>query len=228
MPQPRKPRGICAQCGAPIPAQKPATQRFRDSACKNRWWQEQRMHEWLVVCPDKYQREYVGRAVPPFMRAWLYERQRQRTGRLVIVCEQCQASFPVDADGKPRGETINHRNGHPWDNRPDNLEILCGRCERHDPHNGARNRGRGRRHDRDAYRPADERAEIVRLLRLYQDERTAFAPSTQHRALLNVVYSIVREENPVVTIEQVGRALEALLPSQSEWDISNQTDDHAN
>jgi hypothetical protein len=155
------------------------------------------------------------------MRAWLYDRQRQHTGQGTIVCEVCHMTFPVDATGEPRGDIINHKNGQSWDNRPDNLEILCGRCERHDPHNGARNRGQGRRHDRDAYRPADERAEIARLLRRYREEQAAFAPTASHRALLNVVYTIVRADNPGVTIEQVGRVLETLWSpdraEESQW-----------
>ena len=100
--------------------------------------------------------------------------------------------------------------------RPENLEILCGRCERDDPHSGARNRGQGRQRDRDAYRSAAERAELVRLGLRYRDERASCSRTAQRQALLRVVYDVIKEENPTLTIEQVGRALEPLyLPGDS-------------
>lgn len=210
MPQRKKPRGACKSCGEPIPASKPSSQQFCHSRCKNRWWRECRVRDWLVECPEKYQREYIGRAVPPFMRAWLYERQRRETGRQAIECEQCRTPLPTDDAGEPTGDIVNHKNGRTWDNHPDNLEILCRRCERHDPHNGARNRGHGRQHDRDAYRPAAERAEIRRLTQWYHAEQTSLPLTARHRALLKVVYDTIKEENPALTVEQVGRLLETL------------------
>ena len=111
MPQRKKPRGACKACGKPIPDNKPANQVFCESKCKNRWWREHRVREWLAGCPEKYQREYIGRAVPPFMREWLYERQRQATGRQAVECARCHAPFPLGGAGELVGNIINHKNG---------------------------------------------------------------------------------------------------------------------
>jgi hypothetical protein len=49
---------------------------------------------------------------------------------------------PLEWNGKPLRPILDHVNGNPRDNRPDNLRLLCPNCDSQLSTRGGKNRGR--------------------------------------------------------------------------------------
>jgi len=131
MPQPRKPRAQCLNCGWIVlnPRSKCCT-----LACHRKAQYKRYIERWLAGEANGSSAE--GQ-VSKHVRRWLFERAGDQ-------CERCGWSRVHPVTGKiPL--TVNHIDGDSNNHRPENLELLCGACHTLTPNYGKLNNGRGRK-----------------------------------------------------------------------------------
>jgi hypothetical protein len=77
-----------------------------------------------------------------------YARWREENG-LPIRCDIAACCFHTTApswNGQELSLILDHANGNSYDNRPDNLRLVCPNCDSQLPTRGGRNKGRVKRH----------------------------------------------------------------------------------
>lgn len=80
-----------------------------------------------------------------FLRGEITERatlKRFVTERDSYRCKPCNLT---EWQGKPLSLQLDHTDGNPSNNNPENLRLICPNCHSQTPHFGARNKGKGRK-----------------------------------------------------------------------------------
>lgn len=93
----------------------------------------------LVYGKDKADRAKIKR----------YYRQYRTEAGIPVHCDNSECRFhsePLIGNGRELPLILDHRDGNPWDNRPEMLRYLCPNCDAQLPTRGGSNKGRmGRR-----------------------------------------------------------------------------------
>ncbi len=88
---------------------------------------------------------YQPKEVPRGTTNRYYKKYRQEQGLPTSRCDNEACDFyssPMKWCGKELKPVLDHINGFPLDNRPENLHFLCPNCNSQRPTQGGRNRGR--------------------------------------------------------------------------------------
>jgi 5-methylcytosine-specific restriction endonuclease McrA len=130
MSRPITPRPPCPTCGRSMTYLR---SRFCSPQCRLERDYQQCTAQWLRG--DVSGGRSNGR-VSNHVRRWLFERAGNK-------CEQCGWSRVHPVTGHiPLA--VHHKDGNSENNRPENLELLCGGCHMLTPNYGILNHGRGR------------------------------------------------------------------------------------
>lgn len=119
--------GVCLNCEAEFTYRHSSTGKYcsRDCSTEHRK-QEHRSKFWSGLLEKRVDR--------PTARRYIAERRGYN-------CEVCGIS---EWQGKPITLEVDHINGDPSNDHPDNLRIICPNCHQQTEFRGGRNKGRGR------------------------------------------------------------------------------------
>lgn len=132
----------CKECGRQIPRARIKTKaKYCGHPCQRMYWYKDYIRMWLDGKLDGVVGH--GMAVSAHIKRWLREQRGDR-------CELCGWDM-VNEYTKRRPLQVDHLDGNPLNNHPDNLRLLCPNCHSLTPTFGGRNSGRGRKARRDRY-----------------------------------------------------------------------------
>ena len=107
-------------------------------------WTHQKNNKY---CGNTCSHQYVSKVHKEKFFSGLLKRIHRPTARKYLAeargykCEVCSVS---DWQGKPITLQVDHINGDPSNDRPDNLRLICPNCHSQTEFLGAANKGRGR------------------------------------------------------------------------------------
>lgn len=132
MPNPKKPRRSCPNCGKEC---KRSVDKFCDNHCQREFQYKSYIQRWL----DGFESGMKGSfyAISGHIRRWIIEKYGEK-------CSICGWSMRHPFSGKVP-LTIDHIDGDVANNHPENLRLLCNNCHSLTPTFGALNRGKGKR-----------------------------------------------------------------------------------
>jgi 5-methylcytosine-specific restriction endonuclease McrA len=122
------------------------TKRFK-GLCKNCNEEMYDFHSTRTYCNNKCQREYEWKLKkekiekgkidsPKALRRYILERDG-------VLCKICNNT---EWNGKEIPLVLDHINGDPYNNFPDNLRLICPNCDAQTEFYKGKNKGRGRDH----------------------------------------------------------------------------------
>lgn len=98
-------------------------------------------------CSNGCQCEYrfLTEILPRFKSGLLWNRKTIRKCLIHLIGDHCHQCGIVDWNGENLTFQVDHKNGDPSDNDPDNLQLVCPNCHSQSPYFSGRNKGSGRK-----------------------------------------------------------------------------------
>ena len=117
---------ICKECNKEFTYGYSKTGKFCSNECNGLYKSKKHKQTWLAGNLKNVERVTI--------RKYLAEERGYK-------CEMCGIS---DWNGKSLTLHVDHKDGNPADNRPENMRLLCPNCHSQSPFLGNGNKGRGR------------------------------------------------------------------------------------
>ena len=126
----------CVECGFVLPRRrggKAAGAKYCSTKCQNNYQHKQYIEKWLSG--DKLGGYWCG--VSHHVRRWLIDTRGEK-------CEECGWDKRHAKSGRVPLH-VDHKDGNPYNHRPENLRIMCPNCHSLTPNFGNYNKGNGRK-----------------------------------------------------------------------------------
>jgi hypothetical protein len=134
----------CRVCCNPLPYEKRFYNVFCSSACAATYNNKIRVRKRKPKPPPKP--TSAERSTSRFLAGETSTRAGARHALIRLRGDKCQeCSQSAVWNSKPLVLVVDHQNGHPGDNSPDNLRLLCPNCNSQSLTFSGRNRGKGRK-----------------------------------------------------------------------------------